>query len=542
MTHPTNPVQRAKRYIFSLCAAIVCLLMVLFLPPVQQPADTQKSYLDYDQLVLGKPNDLLAVDELEPDRYAVNVPSIDNAKIASSREAEMALHDGIYPIDNSREGYRGSGYVSLTDPDTESAVCVSMNVPSAQHYDITICMAADRTVTNALRINDNLLTEFTLEGNPHFVRVTFYGIFLEEGSADITIDTIDGGIDLDYFEMTSESTVLDVEFSIADAPCDPDATVEARELYTFLTEHWNEQIITGQYASDGSNRELALIYEMTGQLPVIRFSALGDADTPDQIEAAMDWHLYTGGVVGLMWHWNAPGSDTVYAEQTDFSLVSALSDTDIDLLAVTPYDEAATWAAKDEITDECLMLLRDIDDMAAQLRKFDHMGIPILWRPLHEAGGGWFWWGADGASAYTQLWKLLYTRFTEYHDLHHLIWIWNGQSDSYLVPSDSYDIASVDIYLHPTMEYGSRYEQFVSLSRITNGQKLLALSECSSLPDIEMLLLDRTIWSFFGLWYGEYIMQSDGSFSDLYYSSSDLYKLYNSDRAMSLNDFRSMTQ
>ena len=115
--------------------------------------------------------------------------------------------------------------------------------------------------------------------------------------------------------------------------------------------------------------------------------------------------------------------------------------------------------------------------------------------------------------------------------------MWNGQSDSFLVPEDTYDIASVDVYLETKMEYGSRYEQYQSLARITDGRKLLALSECSSIPNQEMMQLDNSLWSFFGLWYGEYLMNPDGTFADTYYSSSDLYNLYNSELALSLNDF-----
>lgn len=538
MKHNTTPQQRILRRVMAVIMALLLLLTILFLRPAPAIQYVPDGFLDYDRITLGNNGDSLAVDELEPDRYAVDVPSIDESKVASAREAEMVFHNGSFPICAERPGFRGTGYVTLNKRNADSAMSLEMNVPATQHYDITICMASDRKVTNRLRINGSPVTDFTLNPYDHFVRVTFYGIFLAEGSAEITIDAVDGGLDIDYFEMTSESTVLDVDFSIAESPCDPNATASTREMYKFLRENWNKQIITGQYASDGSNRELALIYEMTGQLPLIRFSALGDTDTLEQVEAAMDWHLYTGGFVGLMWHWNAPGSDTVYAEETDFSLMTALRGADINSLVNVSLDEAQQMADSGEITQECLLLLRDIDNMASQLNKFANMDIPVLWRPLHEAGGGWYWWGADGATAYVQLWKLLYRRMTEYHALHNLIWLWNGQSASYIVPADTYDIASVDVYLSPDMQYGSRYEQFVSLARITNGRKMLALSECSSLPDIEMLLLDKTIWSFFGLWYGDYIMQSDGTFSDRYYSSSDLYNLYNSDRALSLNDFR----
>ena len=188
------------------------------------------------------------------------------------------------------------------------------------------------------------------------------------------------------------------------------------------------------------------------------------------------------------------------------------------------------------------MLLTDIDSIAVSLKKLDNMNIPVLWRPLHEAGGGWYWWGADGREAYQKLWSLLWHRLTDYHRLNNLIWVWNGQSAAYLVPEQSYDIASLDVYLQPRMQFGSRYEQFISLARITNSRKLLALSECSTLPDPEMMKLDESVWSFFGLWYGDYLMNPDGSFNDSNYSSSDLYNLYNSELALSLNDFLSLSE
>ncbi|MBR6761889.1 MAG: hypothetical protein IKM30_07650 [Oscillospiraceae bacterium] len=532
----------AYRYFFIILSLLCTISYFILYTGRSLPASYHKGYLNYETLSLWSEESPLAPDELEPDRYAVNVPGISESKVASAKELEHSQYDKPAYLASARKGHRGIGYVTGLPRNTQSAMAVLIDVPATQHYDLTICMAANQTVTNALRINGKLYTQFTLNGNADFMRVTFYGIFLEEGWAEIAVDTIDGGLDLDYLELTGDTMVFDIDFDISEEPCTPQATPEAKALYAFLKEHWNKQILTGQYASDHTNRELALIYEITGQLPAIRFGELGTENEFKQIEAAMDWHLYTGGIVGLMWHWNAPGTNTVYAEETDFSLTNALQDADTIALATMDLAQAEALAKEQKITEELLLMLQDIDQIAHTLEKFKHMNIPILWRPLHEAGGGWYWWGADGQNAYTALWQLLYTRLTDYHGLNHLIWIWNGQSASYLVPEHTYDLASVDVYLNAEMQYGSRYEQYLALARMTNGKKMLALSECSSLPSIEMLMLDRTIWSFFGLWYGEYIMQSDGSFSDLYYSSSDLYNLYNSDRALSLNDFLSLSQ
>lgn len=45
-------------------------------------------------------------------------------------------------------------------------------------------------------------------------------------------------------------------------------------------------------------------------------------------------------------------------------------------------------------------LMSDVDEIAKQLKRLSDADVPVLFRPLHEASGGWFWWGADGSEAY----------------------------------------------------------------------------------------------------------------------------------------------
>ena len=99
----------------------------------------------------------------------------------------------------------------------------------------------------------------------------------------------------------------------------------------------------------------------------------------------------------------------------------------------------------------------------------------------------------------------MYSRMTEYHHLNNLIWVWNGQSSEYLVSEKRYDIASVDAYLEADATYGSRYEQFVALRNMV-GNKIMGLSECSTIPDVNLLFRDHAVWSYFGLWYGKYLL------------------------------------
>lgn len=92
------------------------------------------------------------------------------------------------------------------------------------------------------------------------------------------------------------------------------------------------------------------------------------------------------------------------------------------------------------------LLMADIDAIAEQLLILKEAKVPVLFRPLHEASGGWFWWGASGPEAYKELYRLLYDRLTNEYGLDNLIWVWNGQ-DAEWYPGDEYvDIIGEDIY------------------------------------------------------------------------------------------------
>ena len=523
-----------------LVTSVVLLASLILLFPA--PSTSPRSGYSYLSRLAGRAaEDSRYDDELAPDCCTVTLPDITLSRAEEQIEAEDCPQQNDFTLSAERRGYSGSGYVSALMPESPDFT-FQVQIPYTQHYRLTICAASDSAADCSVFADGKRLTPITLHGEPAFLRVHLHKIFLEQGTHQFSLRVENGCADLDYISLCDESDYHNVSFDIDEAPCNPDASPETKRLYAFLREQWGQSMLTGQYASDSTNRELNLIYQMTGQLPAIRFSLLGTDDDRSQIESAIDWNVYMHGIVGLMWQWNAPGSDSVYAKDSDFHLQNVLRRTDpVKLAALTPeqIDAAAESGALDPGAAE---LLHDIDAVSASLMKLRNMDIPVLWRPLHEASGGWYWWGAYGNNAYFKLWTLVYQRMTVYHHLDNLIWIWNGQSSGYMVPHDKFDIASVDAYLQPDMEFGSRCEQFSALALYTGGKKMLALSECSALPDPARVSVDQAYWSFFGVWYGKYLMKPDGSFSDAYYSSLDLYNLYNSDRALSLNDFLSLYQ
>ena len=436
------------------------------------------------------------------------------------------------------------GYVTGFKSDGSSAVTFKVNAPSNQHYDLSFCIASDKVVENRISLNGKEISRFKTKKDGEFTLITLYGVFLTKGGSEIELRPENGDVKLDYLQLANNTSLSELSYDADSKLSNADAAANTKELMTFLSDNYGKTILTGQYASSDENKELDLIYQTTGKYPVIRFSAIHNSgssfdDTYKDIDACAEWYR-RGGIVGLMWYWEAPDKKkpSVYAKETDFSLASAM--TDIDIAEMSQEDIRGLYG-EGKISEQCYGLILDIDNMAGQLMSLKNKGIPVLWRPLHEGSGNWFWWGADGVDAYKWLWKLVYTRMTRYFGLDNLIWIWNGQSADSLVDKNTFDIASLDLYLSPDMEFGSRYEQFAAMQKVAGKDKIIAISECSSVPDIDVAFRDNAVWSFFGLWYGKYMMNDKGEYSETYCSKDNLIRAYNSDGALTLDEYRDLT-
>lgn len=496
----------------------------------------------------------LTAHETFPD-FPISYPEIEKKDTGDLYEAESAwLSEGlvIEGLENTDETsvnpsesnennapFSGEGYVTGFKPDGSTSVIFNVDAPSNQHYDLSFSIASEHLVNCRISLNGNEITTFKTMNDGEFTLITLYGVFLVKGISEIEIRPLDGNIKLDYLKLSNNTSLSEIKYNAESERVNINAGESAKKLMNFLTENYGQYTITGQYASSPENKELELIYQTTGKYPAIRFSALHTSGSSfnsmfKELDACADWYK-KGGIVSLMWYWEAPSEKpSVYAEETDFKLSDAV--TDIDIAELTQ-EEIRGLYGEGKISEQCYGLILDIDNMAGQLISLKNKGIPVLWRPLHEASGDWFWWGASGVDDYKWLWNLMYKRFTNYFELDNLIWVWNGQSESTLVDKDTFDIASLDIYMSTDKNYGSRYEQFLALQKIVGEDKLIALSECSNIPDMDDSFRDNSVWSFFGLWYGKYLSDENGGFSETYMSRDAFIRAYNSDGALSLDEY-----
>ena len=166
-----------------------------------------------------------------------------------------------------------------------------------------------------------------------------------------------------------------------------------------------------------------------------------------------------------------------------------------------------------EGTWENKVFTEDLKNAAAYLKLLRDADIPVLWRPFHEAAGGWFWWGKDAAS-FKSLWIAMFNYFKT-EGLDNLIWVWTTEgNDADWYPGDQYvDIVGRDVYNKETADCVSEYTSIAE----NYGNKIVSLSECGTVGLISEQWASGARWSWFMPWYdgtnedGSPVVHADGA-------------------------------
>ncbi len=282
---------------------------------------------------------------------------------------------------------------------------------------------------------------------------------------------------------------------------EPQRSAEAEQLLQLLRTIQGQKILSGTTANVNWNfNEAQWVYQHTGKWPALNcmdylhhpFSSKGGWIDYTNVTEVSNWHRQ-GGLILIMWHWNVPANQS---GEYSFYYGSEADKTTFDVRKIF-----------EPQSSEYKQMLKDIDQIASFLRLLKNRKIPVLWRPLHEAGGMWFWWGRD-PEACNELWRVMYDRLVNYHKLDNLIWVWTQAaawnqpySDGYRwYPGDDYvDIVSIDVYNNDsaTNIYSTCYDFLVKAS----PTKLVALTECGNVPKISLQWRVKARWLFFAPWY-----------------------------------------
>lgn len=460
---------------------------------------------------------------------------MDFSCLVEAEEAESA--EGIY-VKTDKAGYSGEGYLEITD---NKAFSVSVEIPASQCYKITVRHCAGSHKENPLLFNgQKALVIISEEGD--WVETTVDGVFLEKGVNTITLGEGWSWFSLDsiYIE-NGEAISEEIYTKVSDTLSNPYANLKTQNIYQYLKAIYGKRTLTGQCTNYGTNTETDALYAGLGKYPALRtFDFIYDSlsfskNNPrgEDVKLAIDWSK-DGGLVVFDWHWYAPCKECAfYTEETSFELSNAVTEID---LALLDYSEVQKLYADDKISLETVMLIADIDNISRLMQRMEDENVTVLWRPMHEASGGWFWWGASGAEPYKWLWKLMYERMTNYFGLDNLIWIWNGQ-DIEWYPGDEYcDIVSTDIY-NSAYDYGASPSAFAELAECSESGKLVTMSECATMPDPDLIVRDNAYWLWFAVWNWDYIVVNGTTeLSDAYTSFEMMEKVYNSEEMITRDE------
>lgn len=408
-------------------------------------------------------------------------------------QAESATLTSV-TIESSLASYQGSGYAKMTD---NGSIVFSFAPASAGYYHLDIRVATPSGNKNqTLVINGMVASSLVFPANDNWFTYDAGDHYLKAGANSIEIRKDWGWMLFDQITITPVAAPPPIDYSLVDAsPIDPQADTSVQRVYQYLRSQYGQNILTGQTAYWD---ELIALAKKT---PVVRafdfqhytqgypylwkdgghtFGWEDDGTT----QAAIDWYNATNkkGLVSFQWHWHSPsggnvGTNTFYTNQTIFDVTKAIQNG----------------------TTENTLILRDIDSIATQLKRLQTAKVPVLWRPLHEAGGAWFWWGAKGSQATKALYDILYNRLVNTHGLHNLIWVWSTPEADWYPGNTKVDIIGYDSY-PGEFQYGSQKSVFDQLYEIVEGKKLIAMTENGPIPDMDECVTADAMWSYFSSW------------------------------------------
>ena len=354
-----------------------------------------------------------------------------------------------------------------------------------------------------------------------------------DGSGDALLSNpiaLDENGDIDMEVALAYQTDIDALVAALEAKeIDPSKPVSenlneaGQGVFNYLRSIYGKNIIATQQMMNTECYEDLVYYNATGDLPAMKgfdFIFNTGAYVDDYMtEEAIEWHQETGGLVTFTWHWNVPRDIDNPDMGTAFYQEDIINWSQIN--AVTPG------------TKEYEQVIHDIDTIAIELQRLESAGVTVLFRPLHEASGAWFWWGIQDRSSaenevFQKLWYIIYDRLENYHQLTNLIWVWNGQSKHCYIHPNSYDIAGIDYYATSENHTACRgqYEHLASLndynyekagvegySTLDDGYngKMLAMSECGYIPDPADCVATDTMWLYYMIWNGDFVYKASGS-------------------------------
>jgi hypothetical protein len=304
----------------------------------------------------------------------------------------------------------------------------------------------------------------------------------------------------------------DTEPAVAISPAVPNASPEAKSLLNYLYDLSGKKTLSGQmWAPWGNFDEIEKIKEITGKYPALRgHDLIHDRDNANEIRLLIEWWK-KGGIPTLMWHWGAPGKGEGYEQsKMKIDIERCFEDGTV--------ENKAMWADLKRIAD-WLTALRDA-------------GVPVLWRPMHEFEGGWFWYGKGSGEQFNRLWRTMFNYFTRERNLNNLIWVLchsDFPNPEFNPGNGYYDLAGADTY-RPD---GIQERMFKEVVAVHGNLAPVPFHECGTVPDPAECFEKGVTWSWWMLWHTNHVVRHD---------PEALSRIYNHDLVITLDEVPDIMQ
>lgn len=471
----------------------------------------------------------------ESEKYEKILPeNYETVKFDILLEAEDCEQNSGASAESSVQGFSGTGYAMIR---SNADFKMLVDIPASQHYTVTAVHRAEDYKENPLLINGAKV--MSIVSGKDWQSTAAANIFLEKGRNEITLGEGWSWFCLDSIRIENSEPLSDKLYSNIGELSNKNANEKTKRIYNYFCDIYGKRTILGQCTAYGEHTEFDAFYKAFGKYPALRtfdflydsyITCSGNPPAKDAAEA-IEWSK-NGGLAVFDWHWNNPVDNTFYADSTKFSLADAVTSESIAELSETELDKLMV---EGKITKETRLLVRDIDLIAELLKQLEEENVTVLWRPLHEAEGGWFWWGASGAESYKWLWTLMYDRMTNYHRLNNLIWVWNGQNPEWYPSNEYCDIVSIDIYNEPH-DNSTAANVLVDYQKITKS-KMAAIAECATMTDPKQIIRDNAYWLWSSTWIGDYVIDPVSKEVSGEYTSTELMKeIFDSEVIITLDE------
>lgn len=288
-------------------------------------------------------------------------------------------------------------------------------------------------------------------------------------------------------------------------PVTPDASPEACALLEYLYSINGKQVLSGQMWAPWGGDEIEYVRKVTGKYPAVRgHDLIHEKANANEIALIKDW-WNKDGIPTLMWHWGAPGKGEGY-EQSKMTI-------DIDrCFEQGTVENKAMWSDLKRIAD-WLTILRDAH-------------VPVLWRPLHECDGNWFWYGKGSGAQFCRLWRTMFDYFARQRHLNNLIWVLphSGNPKASFNPGkDYYDLAGADSYGKDPVQK----DMYEAVKRIHGTAAPVPYHECGTIPDPDSCKAEGVAWSWWMVWHTSHVYN---------YDKNELKRLYNHELVITLDE------